>query len=459
MNPFLARVGVVLLVLAAPVGVYLLPEESPYPETWDSRVLDEVRFVEQARGLRFEHPVEVEFLDEEEFAEQVDVEEAATAEEEADDERAVGMLRALGLVEKGFDLREATDELLETSLLGLYVPEEQTLYVRGEELTPAVRSTLVHELTHALQDQHFDLEHLFDEAPEGAELGVRGLVEGDAQRVENRFRGELSTEAQQELAKEEREAQDRAEEADVPAVLEHMSQAPYVFGPWLLAVLAEDGNDAIDQAFEKPPVSELQLVDPVRFGSDFEPAEVEAPDAPDGAEDVDDPAAFGQLSLFEVLGARLGHARAWAAVQGWTGDSYVTYTEDDKTCVAAAFRMSDPVAAGRLNGALENWDRTGRTEIAQEDGTVTLRACDPGKDATVTPVEPDAFQVLAGRVQLAQFLAQQQQAPVELADCVAKDVVGRLGDATFAQVASGDDPEDQALISRAFQASVLACRA
>ena len=457
MKPFLARLGVVLLVLAAPVGVYLLPEESPYPEMWDSRVLDEVRFVEQARGLTFEHPVEVSFLAEEEFNEHVDVEAAATQEEEADDERAVGMLRALGLVDRDFDLREATDELLETSLLGLYVPEEQTLYVRGEELTPAVRSTLVHELTHALQDQHFDLEHLFEEAPDGAELGVRGLVEGDAQRVENRFRGQLTPAEQQELAREQQEAQERAEDAEVPAVLEHISQAPYVFGPWLLTVLAEDGNEAVDRAFEKPPVSELQLVDPVRHGSDFEPADVEAPSAPDGAEDVDDPAAFGQLSLFEVLGARLGHARAWAAVQGWTGDSYITYTQDDKTCVASAFRMADPAAASRLSGALETWDEGDRAEIAEEDATVTLRACDPGQEATVEPVEPDAFEVLGSRVQLAQFLAQQQQAPVEVADCIAKDVVRRLGDAPFAEATAGN-PEDQALVNRAFQASVLACR-
>ena len=35
--------------------------------------------------------------------------------------------------------------------------------VRGTELTPAVESTLVHELTHALQDQNFDLGKRFED--------------------------------------------------------------------------------------------------------------------------------------------------------------------------------------------------------------------------------------------------------------------------------------------------------
>lgn len=460
MKPLLARLGVVLLVAAAPVGVYLLPEESPYPEHWDARVLDEVRFVEQTRGLAFEHPVPVEFLDDEAFEEKVGVEEASTPEEEKDDERFVGLLRALGLVDADFDLRAAVDEIRTSSVVGVYVPEEQALYVRGTELTPYVRSTLVHELTHALQDQHFDLGALLDDAPDGAELGVQGLVEGDALRVEAAWDEGLSDAERAEKAKEEGAAAERADAPDVPAVLEHVSQAPYVFGPWLLDVLVEKGrNGAVDDAFRRPPTSEAQLVDPLGHPLSGEPVEVAAPQAPAGATDVDDPAAFGQVSLFEVLGTRLGHARAWAAVRGWSGDSYVTYDEDDRTCVAASFASSDASGAASLAAALDAWGAGRAAEVSRDGVTVGLRVCEPEAGSAPTRVSPDAFEVLAGRIGLAHFLVQQQGVPVRAANCLSTDVVRRLGDAGFADANdTSASPEQTARVARAFQESVAACQ-
>jgi hypothetical protein len=461
-KPLLARLGVALLVAAAPVGVYLLPAEEhgpSYPKAWDARVLDEVAFVERTRGLTFEHPVHVTFLADAAFEEKVGVDEATSPEEEKDDERTVGMLRALGLVPGDFDLRAATNDLLTSTVLGVYLPEEATLYVRGTRLTPYLRSTVVHELTHALQDQRFGIEQLLDDAPEGAELGVRGLVEGDAMRVEQAYQSGLPEADQRALAEEEQAAGERADDVEVPAVLEHISQAPYVFGPWLLDVLVQRGdNAAVDAAFRTPPASELQLVDPLGYPHTWRPTPVKAPDAPAGATDVDDPAAFGQLSLFEVLGARLGHAHAWPAVQGWAGDSYVTYTADTRTCVAAAFRMTDTAAAGRLASALGDWNRGGAAEVRRTGEDVLLRACDVGKGATVDAVQPDAFEVLGGRVALAHYLVQQQQVPAQLADCVAQDVVRRLGDEGFAGAAvSTGDPVRQAAAERAFTSAVRGC--
>src|SRR3546814_7300245 len=72
-------------------------------------------------------------------------------------------------------------------------------------MTPAVTKTLVHELTHALQDQHFDLGKKFDELDndkEGTAAAVyRGLVEGDASRIETAYVASLPTDEQQALQK------------------------------------------------------------------------------------------------------------------------------------------------------------------------------------------------------------------------------------------------------------------
>lgn len=49
-----------------------------------------------------------------------------------------------------------------------------------------MEATVVHELVHALQDQHFDLGAQFDEldAEDEAAVALRAIVEGDAARIE-----------------------------------------------------------------------------------------------------------------------------------------------------------------------------------------------------------------------------------------------------------------------------------
>ena len=70
--------------------------------------------------------------------------------------------------------------------------------MRGSDLTPDVRETLAHELTHALQDQHFDLRR-FENGPDGAEEAYRALYEADAVRVQFAFDKTLPSDQQQAL--------------------------------------------------------------------------------------------------------------------------------------------------------------------------------------------------------------------------------------------------------------------
>ena len=61
-----------------------------------------------------------------------------------------------------------------------------------------MQSTLVHELTHVLQDQHFDLEAKTKEVEDdsAASSASDALVEGDARRIESEWRNSLAQEAQ-----------------------------------------------------------------------------------------------------------------------------------------------------------------------------------------------------------------------------------------------------------------------
>src|SRR5438309_1241841 len=69
-----AVLGVVVALVASAAGVagWTLRSAAPgHPSAWDPRVTDLVKFVEQQRGMTYQHPVYVDFLPDAEFRKQV----------------------------------------------------------------------------------------------------------------------------------------------------------------------------------------------------------------------------------------------------------------------------------------------------------------------------------------------------------------------------------------------------
>src|SRR3546814_7554365 len=121
-------------------------------------------FVEDERGLTFAHPVHVDFLTAEQYSSQTTSDpEGVADEEQAELDRYASELRAFGLATREVDLFEAYNAVSDAGTLAFYDPSDERIQVRGTEVTVGLQVTLVHELTHALQDQHFDLERLYDD--------------------------------------------------------------------------------------------------------------------------------------------------------------------------------------------------------------------------------------------------------------------------------------------------------
>lgn len=91
------------------------------------------------------------------------------------------MLFALGVVPASFDY----EELARVDGLAagwFYDPKQKAMFL-ARDLPPAERSaTLAHELVHALQDQHYDLEKRlkFREDSGDEQSAIHALAEGDA---------------------------------------------------------------------------------------------------------------------------------------------------------------------------------------------------------------------------------------------------------------------------------------
>lgn len=435
----LAVVGaVVLFVVGAGVAVWaaFLGDDGPsHPDDWDPRVADIAQFVQTERGVLFEHPVQVDFLSDEDFTAEVTASEDELSDEDRESiEETESVLRAMGLVEGDIDLFEEQNELTGEGVAAFYDPETERITVRGTELTPELRGTIAHEMTHALQDQHLDIDAIEAELDSDQVSRYRAVIEGDAVRVEDAYvEEELSESEREQYRQQSDEAGEEAEAAteDVSPALVAFFQAPYVFGPSFVSILdAEDGTAGINAALRAPPTSDLQLLDPRAYFDGTDPEQVETPVLPEGAEVIDD-GEFGALSWYLVLAARIDPKAALAVVDDWAGDSYVTYEADGRVCVEARHRSRDAAGADRVGALLDQWAATmgASVQLADiDDRTVELQSCDPGSGA----VDPGAtapeqlLAVPAARSAIAADFVEELGVPLEDAWCVADTLVDRL---------------------------------
>jgi len=184
----------ILLTGSAVVYRITYPPLPSEPESLMEMVEDQVA---QIRGLEFQTPVTFTLLTSEELRQNIeeDFSEEWSIEEAAD---SVITLAAFDLIDPDFDLYNLYLDLYSEQIAGYYDPEEKTMYViAGDEaINVSQRLTLAHELTHALQDQHFHLDRLTDEENEDedteADFAFRALVEGEASLVEQQYLAKLA---------------------------------------------------------------------------------------------------------------------------------------------------------------------------------------------------------------------------------------------------------------------------
>jgi hypothetical protein len=369
---------------AAVVATRVDDKGPAHPDTWDPRVTELVTFVEVNRGLVFDQPVFVDFLTPEEYSALVRTSDAELTEQDRTDiENQLGEFRALGLVHGSPDLFEATNSLVDTGTLAFYSPATERITVRGTEVTPSLEVTLVHELTHALQDQHWDLDALQDTQTTGESTAHRALFEGDAVRIENAYIEQLSAPERTAYDADRPGSPDDAGLGDVPASLLAFFGAPYIFGEPFLAVLeAKNGQAGVDGAFDSPPSTEEEIYDPSRFLANDSAQPLAALDAPEGAEIIEQ-SDFGVIGLFLMLAERIPAHQAMHAVDGWNGDAIVGYVLNSQVCVDLAFATDTAADGDELAAAFTAWVAAmpvGSVSTGRDGANVTVHACDPGAE-------------------------------------------------------------------------------
>lgn len=412
-----------------------------FPARWDSRVDELVSYVEYERGLDFEHPVKINFLPEKEFVAEVTADESElTDEDKADLADFEALFRAVGLAKGDFDLFDANNQLQGDSTLAYYDPEAKEVTVRGTEMTVGVKVTLVHELTHALQDQHFDLGRSGTFATDAENNTYDAIVEGDAQRIESRYLGELSEDDYNayfdELYPESADGSaDDSAGSEVPAWMSAYNEAPYALGePFTASVFAAKGQKGLDRLFSTPPTTEEHLLDPARYLATDKAKAVAFPALPKGARQIDR-ADFGALTWLIMLSERIPTKDAVAAVEGWGGDAYVAYALDGKVCTTARFVGDDAEETAEMRSALGAFARAmpqgsvkiSTVKISRKGAAVELFACDPGDKAGAggNGASYEALGQVVGRSQTLSYLLE-DDTPVAQAACLADGIAAEF---------------------------------
>jgi len=142
------------------------------------------RRVERLRGLRFLHPVPVAVVSPAQ-ARRDGLADYDTSRAVAEQRASEELLMVLGLLPPGSSLRRIESAVYGEQVAGYYDPRRKRLaLVRGAGVDDV---TLAHELTHALEDQHFDLQRLESGWSDDASTAEQALAEGSATLVMERY--------------------------------------------------------------------------------------------------------------------------------------------------------------------------------------------------------------------------------------------------------------------------------
>lgn len=279
--------------------------------------------VERQTGLRFKRPPAV--------AERTRAEVRQFLERDFRRENAdstlVGQqiaLRRLGLLPDSVDLRRLMLDLLTEQVAGYYDPRADTLYIVRGAPREQVGVLVTHELTHALQDQYFDLDSLERlTGDDDRQLAAQAVMEGQATLVmlggdiASRFPGGWEMVRQQ-----IRQNQAGAPVfAAAPTVVQEMLLFPYLTGAQFVAELTRRRPGT--PVFARLPASTEQLLNTqAYFGVTLDrPTRLTLP-APDA----------GTVVYANVMGEFATRIFAYEQLQdqpmavraaaGWDGDRY-----------------------------------------------------------------------------------------------------------------------------------------
>jgi len=266
---------------------------------------------------------------------------SATIKEEASSDRMnfeERIFKKVKLIPKDYNYTQGLSEIYLSQIAGYYDVKAKH-YVMADWLPKMLQPAIsVHELTHALQDQHFNLDKFTDQKTGSTDsiLARAALVEGDATAVmvdytamlaggqklatlkstekfllQNLFFGGLSMGA-----------------IKAPESLKFILTFPYSSGfRFAHALMGRNGYQSLTEAFKFPPQSTEQILHP-RSKYPFEAPTIVEPfteHLPEGSKEIFRDSLGEFVTSLVVTAFNQDRGKAANAAAGWGGDTIVLY--------------------------------------------------------------------------------------------------------------------------------------
>jgi hypothetical protein len=456
-------------VLAVPVSSLLRGGKAFWPKDWDPRIAPIAIRDQQIRGLDYDHPVAVRFLPAAEFKKLANGDGAVGAAERAEVEREAATFRALGFINGDVDLLKVTKQASDAGVLAFYDFNQKEIVVRGTTLDVSHRATLAHELTHVLQDQHFDIREIERRASEdderrgGSATAMLALIEGDANRVSDAYVKGLSAGERAEYDRQQ-VAQGSAfgkATPDVPPFVQLIFAAPYELGPLSIRMLiADGGNAAVNKALSGPTPTSADFVEAGLVAPP--PPNLRAPTIAGDEEAEGTPEAFGAFELYVMLASRDDPATALRAADSVLGGRAQGLRWHGRYCYRAMLTTRDRPAAQFVQDALQRWAKSASgASVNRAGSSVAFTACDPGAGAVGASKDKlNAAETLLGARSGLAIGAAENGVPAGAARCVARLFAQRPGALDLLQRAGGGSlpPAETLQVQQAAQEDARTCR-
>jgi hypothetical protein len=244
------------------------------------------------------------------------------------------LLRVFGLAPAEFQYRPSLVKLLTEQVAGYYDPKAQQFYLADWIELDGQKPVMAHELTHALQDQHFNLRR-FEKWPKGdsdAELAAHALIEGDATLAMMLYMAKNPMIALAFVRSLGGQSNSSEQFKQTPRAIRESLLFPYEQGSlWATQVYRRGGWEMVSEAFKKLPQSSEQILHPEKYFSNEAPVQVSLPDLNrllgSGWTRVDDD-VNGEWGFYLIIDQFLNDtAHSKAAAAGWSGDRFALYEE------------------------------------------------------------------------------------------------------------------------------------
>jgi hypothetical protein len=219
-------------------------------------------------------------------------------------------LKKLGFVPPEFNLEKSTVDLLTEQAAAFYDYHRKKLFLTDWAPSAMQDSALVHELAHALADQHFHLERFIKQGgkSDDSEIARMAVMEGQATwlmtEVQARRAGQTIATTPGLLDAMSGATEDGASQYpvfnSVPLYLRETLVFPYTEGGrFQNAVYAKMGKAAFAEVFRHPPDSSQQILHPAKYFEHIEPTHPAFPQVAPGK---------GYKDLSEGMLGELDHA-------------------------------------------------------------------------------------------------------------------------------------------------------